>query len=601
MSDFRPFDEIEKKIFIEKATGYTFLVTWKEDGKTIDEPKGVYIGKKKGTYRPLSSFKDFITWWARSVLSPKELEHLVEFRNLSYKDLFQRFFGSNNPTVEFLDYKKHLESKSDNPEDKEFKDSLPEEILTSIKTILESKSYLYLHYLNRERTIYEVLLLENSETNTYNILGQSTDKDLNTLIISAICSSEDENLQSWFNSLSASAFGKFKNKRQVVQTALDLLIPMKKYRIEQPETVSNNPEVANYNFLDLRPHMIRIPTKTPTWDSFLELFASTDKQGIFLAWIWSIFDEQNKGRQWMWVQGPGSDGKSSVIKTILHFMDKQFGSAKMYYSANSDSHKNTFFYSNVYSKRLVVFGDNKDTLLFKNEAYQRLSGGDHAPIEAKYVRAFAGKVYSRVLVASNYNPQINFWQDSEVTRAIVLNLDPEACDHSKKTRKEEATFENRLYSEFEDFLTRCYQEYQKWKKPGSHDFILPDSVFNAMKANCANEETNIIQYFMHTCLNFNTSARCRAATLYEKFDQFVDDKLNPSQLVVYKKLLHTALSKSQGCSLQMILSPSGVPAQYMVGCKLKPILPKSYAAVLREEDVLDYEPSADQIKEEGIL
>lgn len=592
-----PKDSALKRIYAAQACNYTFYVSWKNAEKTqVEEIKGFSTAKKSDGFKPLSSMEEFLNWWAKK-LTKNDLETVYNSFE-TRKDIFNYFF-KENPTIKYVDYEFYVKSQQ-KKDSKQFKSEAEQEDISSIKEFLKQKNYLYLHFVNRERTLYEVLLLDNPKTRTYNILGQSTDQYLMNFILTSLLATQSPEVQEWFQELLRISFGKFRTKAALMVTIGELLLGMPEYHVDEIANVSNDPETPNYNYLDLEtfnvPTIEEIPA-TSAWDEFTALFQDESQKKLFMAWIWSVFEEKNVGRQWLWIRGPGNDGKSRVIKVITKYLDTVFGPGKMYASADSESHKNTYFYGNIHSKRLIVFGDNKESSLMKNSSYQRITGGDAAPIERKYAQSYPGNVYAKILIASNFYPYIDFWQNSEVTRAIVLSLSETACAHSEKFRRNEDTYESRLYAEFENFLKKCRFKYHECKKKGSNDLIVPASVMNLMKATCTSEESNIIQYFIYSCLDFSPEYRVRQVSLLSKFEMFCGDNISAKQVDVFKKILGSALGKEKGCSLKLLQSQSGITAQYMVGCKLKDFAPSDYNAVLRDEDAKELSEFVD-VKEE---
>jgi hypothetical protein len=570
--------------FLEKASQYTIVVDTSGNKKKIVGYAS--LRKKNPIIYPIEGTKAFLHEVTQSFFAKRPKSDMLIFlaRHKGLETIWSVFF-EKNPNVRYVDAKS-LATTGDESE-KEFKLGLNNVTLSRIYELLKKENYFYLHAANEEGTIYDILLLTNRETNTYSFLGQVGNKDIFMFVVNAIDMSPNARLKEWFLEITELGRGAFRNKQHVVEVLLGIIGPMKEYRIEDIMTMTNNPDKPNYNYLDLGIYEKLPDIPTPAWDEFIQLFACEEKSELFRAWVYSIFLAVNKGRQWLWIQGSGSDGKSSVVNAIQKYMDQYFGKGKSYHTAAHDAFKNQFFGSNVYNKRLLIFGDNRDRSLFKVARYLGISGGDHMSIEFKYGHAFSARVYTKILVISNFDPYINFTLAAETSRAIVLNLDPAACAHAKRTRKEESSYEERLVQEFPTFMKSCKASYYRCVKPGSYDLIIPPKIVAEMKATCASNDYTMIQYFLHCCLEYSPKYRVRVSTLVEQFKFFCDEHLKGIDFHIFSGTLKNELTHERYCKYVYQPGPSGIETQYVLGCKLKDIQPKSYATVLRDEDALD--------------
>ena len=162
--------------------------------------------------------------------------------------------------------------------------------------------------------------------------------------MTAIDNSRDPELKEWFDRIKEAGTGAFKSKKQVIETILSILGPMEKYSLPEVVPVSNSLSKPNFSYLDVTEYDNLPDLPTPAWDEFTELFDSEEKAELFRAWLCSIFMESNQGRQWLWLQGIGNDGKGSIAQAIQAYMDEKFGKGKLYHSAAAESHKSQFFF-----------------------------------------------------------------------------------------------------------------------------------------------------------------------------------------------------------------------------------------------------------------
>lgn len=560
--------------------------------KSLAPPRVVgysFVQTSTATIFPCVDTRDFLRIFQDRIFKKRSYAATQEFLvkhstngnpATSLSILWKKFFLGNSNV-------KYRDLNAPEEKEKEFQQGPSTAVLKDIYDILDQKSFIYLHPSNDEGTINDILFLSNAETNTFVYIGQSTHKDILTYIMTAIDNSRDPDLKEWFDRIKEAGTGAFKSKKQVIETILSILGPMEKYSLPEVVPVSNSLSKPNFSYLDVTEYDNLPDLPTPAWDEFTELFDSEEKAELFRAWLCSIFMESNQGRQWLWLQGIGNDGKGSIAQAIQAYMDEKFGKGKLYHSAAAESHKSQFFFSSVYNKRLVVFGDNRERGLFKVESYLMISGGDHCPVQYKFAAPFSARIYAKLFVISNFDPYINFTMTAETSRAIVLKLDPAKCKAAKANRKEEATYKERLISEFPHYMKRCRQSYFKCLKPGAHDFIVPDSIMNEMKATCATDDFNVVQYYLGRCLEYDPRAKVRVTTLMTTFKQFYNDSMGQKEFNFFSGVIQNELAHGRDCKYMYMKSPSGIETQYVVGCRLKTATPKSYAAVLREEDALD--------------
>jgi hypothetical protein len=148
---------------------------------------------------------------------------------------------------------------------------------------------------------------------------------------------------------------------------------------------------------------------TPTWDTFLSRLTDAD---AFLAHVWAIFEPSYKGRQALWLQGDGNDGKSIAMTAL-------FAGAGCPFATVSDADLvggNQFLFSSLWDKPAVLVNESKNVNVLMSGMIHKLTGRDPVSVEYKHGQRFAARFNGCVLVTSNNLPQI------EGTRANVSRL-----------------------------------------------------------------------------------------------------------------------------------------------------------------------------------
>jgi len=268
------------------------------------------------------------------------------------------------------------------------------------------------------------------------------------------------------------------------------------FKISEPKTLSVKYDEPAFFHFD--PNILS-EGKTVTWDNWMMGMDEYAKP-IFRSYIYSIFDPENMGRQALWLSDDGYSGKSSVSKAITKFM-RNVGVA----SLSKDSLKNQFGYSTIYGKRLVIYGDCKNSNLMQTEKIHTLLGGDNVPIERKGEQTFMGWIHAKMIVNSNIKPIISSTSYNEVSRIIYIPLHepPEnvmknycMVDGSGRIERYETgvpkfisnnSFVDDLLSELPAFLHKCKRDYDILS-PNRGDIILPSEMVTNISDECESED-----------------------------------------------------------------------------------------------------------------
>jgi hypothetical protein len=258
-----------------------------------------------------------------------------------------------------------------------------------------------------------------------------------------------------------------RSEKQLLKGIIDVSSPSYSQRLEkEPRALSWDPEEPTTLWFDEK--LVR-RGPTPAWDEFLSRLSQDDEE-VFMAYIWSIFHFGDGGRQALWMQGAGSDGKSVVIGVICEFL----GNA--YASMSAGTHNNQFAYSAMLGKRVVVYGDCQDTGIISYTKIHNVLGGDIVPIERKGEQMFNAKIHARVLIGSNFAPSIHRTAN-EMSRLLYVEV------KRREKMTEDTTWRKRLKKEFWHFLYACRDVYDDLvKDSGRIPQELPGKVFGAAAA-----------------------------------------------------------------------------------------------------------------------
>lgn len=248
--------------------------------------------------------------------------------------------------------------------------------------------------------------------------------------------------------------------------------------LEEPALLSWNPSIPAYRVLD---SSILQPGPTPNWDSWL---ARVDFPETFKAYVWSIFQPDNWGRQALWIKGGGNDGKSSALNAIISFMGREHTC-----SVTPESLKGSFFFASAIGKRLAVYMDCKNTHVLRSESIKSLLGRDTVNINGKYVTPYSGQVYCKLLVSSNDLPQLNYNDNSELTRLLLIHIESFLDPFG------DPFFEQNLEVEFPAFLFKCKEAYVA-QCPKGRELIVPPRMKETISSACSSIDSDLIERFV---------------------------------------------------------------------------------------------------------
>ena len=255
--------------------------------------------------------------------------------------------------------------------------------------------------------------------------------------------------------------------------------------IPMPKIFTNDPTVPCFHFYDLE-SVKHVEGPYPAWEEFLTRF-SEEEADVFKAFVWSIFDAENRGRQCLYLIDRGYSGKSAVINAIANAIGSE-----LHVALSKDSLSNQFAFSKVWDKRFVTIGDNKNPNLVRSQAMHSMLGGDIVDVEYKGRDTFPSRLQCKVFVASNVHLNLDVKARNEFTRVLPIHPDDSdealiargiaALDEDGSPRRMangniivigDPTWEGRLIDEFRAFLASCYPVYQRMC-PKRMDIIMPE-------------------------------------------------------------------------------------------------------------------------------
>jgi len=204
------------------------------------------------------------------------------------------------------------------------------------------------------------------------------------------------------------------------------------------------PGTTNYTYC-LVPQLQSIENPNiPDWDEFLNRI---DDKEAFCAWIWSIFDSKHTGRQFLYLEGQGDDGKSLIQKLIVKKLGERYCAAV---DSTSLSAADNHGIAAVVGKRLVYVPDNKNEKLAKLQKVHNITGGDNININPKHEKPFSANVYARLWCNGNITLDLES-KYSDLSRVLYLTI----SQIDLRTTKKEKDWVSGLEAQWMQFLGYC--------------------------------------------------------------------------------------------------------------------------------------------------
>lgn len=275
---------------------------------------------------------------------------------------------------------------------------------------------------------------------------------------------------------------------------------------KMPELISADPSTPCFYYVDFSKI---VPGPHPAWDSFCSQMTSSH-QKIFKAWLYSIFVPKNKGRQVLWMSDDGFTGKSTITRVVSSLL-KGCVAAISHGAVDRD-----FFFSSVYGKRLVIYGDNKNPNLLMTEKIHALCGGDIVYVEKKHEPAFSAAIYSKLWVMSNILPEVNTHRRHETSRILHIPLQglTEGPHFIQGDPCGSTDFEKDLTDEFWYFLYDCKKDYADLC-PTDNDLIIPKEDREKMREEVISTENTRFETLIEDYLDVtDPEARIKQGDLY---------------------------------------------------------------------------------------
>ncbi len=180
---------------------------------------------------------------------------------------------------------------------------------------------------------------------------------------------------------------------------------------------------------------------TPTWDYFLSKAEMNERS--LMAFVWAMFEKDCKLQQYLFLEGPGRDGKGSFIRWLENILCGALAPL---------SASDKYWPANCIGRRVGVFNDLNNVNIVLSSTFKQIVGGDSVSIEQKYEKSFGAKLDTFFILTSN-KPLMMTSEDSDKRRCIYVKF--------KKDTRNIENYEHKLKIEANGFLFKCKKAFEE--------------------------------------------------------------------------------------------------------------------------------------------
>jgi hypothetical protein len=156
----------------------------------------------------------------------------------------------------------------------------------------------------------------------------------------------------------------------------------------------------------------------PTWRTWMRwnrhIIGRYDSVACFFMWLWKLcgLEYSKTMREMFYFVGSGRTGNSTVANALRKFLEP--------ISCIVDADGGQFGNARYLDKRFGTIPENTRVRSTGHPLIKSLSGSDDLTINQKNQPAFCARVHVVMLFLNNRDPEINYYDNSEYSRAYVL-------------------------------------------------------------------------------------------------------------------------------------------------------------------------------------
>lgn len=241
--------------------------------------------------------------------------------------------------------------------------------------------------------------------------------------------------------------------------------------------------------------MIRIPVswnpkaQCPTFEQFLTEVLPPDA----IDFVWEVIGytlyPQNRFQRAILLNGPGGNGKGTLLDVITALLGDANVSAKTLHQLSDDR----FAAADLFGRLANICGDLDSRTVERSDLFKMLTGRDLVDAQHKHKHAFKFRFFGKALFSANEIPPTADQSDGYFDRWLVVPM----INRIRGTAKEKPNMTELLTTpeELEGILVKAVTALQGLMKRGHFD--VPESVRAASDRMRAEQDT--VRAFVETC------------------------------------------------------------------------------------------------------
>jgi len=323
-------------------------------------------------------------------------------------------------------------------------------------------------------------------------------------------------------------------KRSTYKKREDLLEPLLKVCLQNGilnlEIMQLEPHTPDIVFFNKLPISFISTADCPLIKKFLKEVLPTNDDILSIQELFGycLYKEYLIHKAFMFVGG-GSNGKSTLIKILKHFLGKENCAAVPLHQIEGDK----FAVASLFGKLANMFADLPAKALKDSSLFKMLTGEDNIPAEKKFKDKFFFQNYSKMIFSANQIPKTPDESDAFFRRWIILQF-PNQFTGSSDDKK--LIYRLTTDAEMSGLLNYAIEGLKRLLEKG--DFTSAKSI-EEMREVYMRQSDSVMSFIMD-CLEVSISDHIGKKELYTRYTEYCREKIYP---IVPENTFHQELHK----------------------------------------------------------
>ena len=323
-------------------------------------------------------------------------------------------------------------------------------------------------------------------------------------------------------------------KRSTYRKRDDLLEPILKVCLQNGilnlETMQLEPHTPDVVFFNKLPISFVSTANCPLIQKFLREVLPTNDDILTIQELFGycLYKEYLIHKAFMFVGG-GSNGKSTLIKILKHFLGKENCAAVPLHQIEGDK----FAVASLFGKLANMFADLPAKALKDSSLFKMLTGEDNIPAEKKFKDKFFFQNYAKMIFSANQIPKTPDESDAFFRRWIILQF-PNQFTGGNDDKK--LIYRLTTDAEMSGLLNYAIAGLRRLLERG--DFTSARSI-EEMRELYMRQSDSVMSFIMD-CLEISIMDHIGKKELYSRYTEYCREKIYP---IVPENTFHQELHR----------------------------------------------------------